>query len=84
VQITKFSVIAREGGRSCIPETSRLNTAGSGILGRPVKPGDDIGVSKFRSRKARRATISRSRLLSGHDDLRALAIYELSRVPRSA
>jgi hypothetical protein len=50
MRITIFGVIAREGERSSIPEISRLKTAISGILGRPVKPGDDIGVSKFRDR----------------------------------
>jgi hypothetical protein len=35
-------VMLRAGGASSIPETSRLNTGGSGILDRPVKPGDDI------------------------------------------
>jgi hypothetical protein len=32
----------RESGASSIPEASRLNMYASGILGRPVKPGDDI------------------------------------------
>jgi hypothetical protein len=36
-----FDVVAREGGRPSIPEASRLSTAVSGILGRPVKPDDD-------------------------------------------
>jgi hypothetical protein len=37
-----FGVIAREGGRSSIPETAVIEPMGHGVLGRPVKPGDDI------------------------------------------
>jgi len=36
------AVMLRESGASSIPEAPRLNTAVSGILGRPVKPDDDI------------------------------------------
>jgi hypothetical protein len=35
------AVMLRESGASSIPEASRLSTAVSGILGRPVEPGDD-------------------------------------------
>jgi hypothetical protein len=35
------AVMPRESGASSIPEASRLTTAVSGILGRPVEPGDD-------------------------------------------
>jgi hypothetical protein len=36
------AVIARESGQSSIPETAVLEPIGSSLLGRPVKPGDDI------------------------------------------
>jgi hypothetical protein len=42
IQMTNCAVIARESGRSGIPEASRSSTTASGILGRPVKPDDDI------------------------------------------
>jgi len=32
----------RESGASSIPEASRMNADVSGILERPVKPGDDV------------------------------------------
>jgi hypothetical protein len=35
------AVVLRESGAPSIPEASRLSTAVSGILGRPVKPDDD-------------------------------------------
>jgi hypothetical protein len=34
-------VIAREGGRSSIPEAAAMETISRGVLDRPVKPGDD-------------------------------------------
>jgi hypothetical protein len=34
-------VIAREGGRSSIPETLMMESRGRGVLDRPVKPDDD-------------------------------------------
>jgi hypothetical protein len=38
----KFSaVIAREGGRSSIPETPVMESRSRGVLDRPVKPDDD-------------------------------------------
>jgi hypothetical protein len=36
------AVMLRESGASSIPEASRLSTTVSGILDRPVEPGDDI------------------------------------------
>jgi hypothetical protein len=36
------AVMPRESGASSIPEASRVSTNASGILDRPVKPGDDI------------------------------------------
>jgi hypothetical protein len=41
LKLVPRDVIARESGRSSIPEAYRQNTNVSGILGRPVKPGDD-------------------------------------------
>jgi hypothetical protein len=38
----KIAVIARESGRSSIPETLVFESIGCGVLDRPVKPGDDI------------------------------------------
>jgi len=35
------TVIARESGRSSIPETVAIETRGRGVLDRPVEPGDD-------------------------------------------
>jgi hypothetical protein len=35
------TVMLRESGASSIPEASRCNSPVSGILDRPVKPGDD-------------------------------------------
>ena len=34
-------VIARESGRSSIPETAVIQSRRLGVLNRPVKPGDD-------------------------------------------
>jgi hypothetical protein len=39
--VTPSDVMARAGGPSSIPEASRLSTAVSGILDRPIKSGDD-------------------------------------------
>jgi len=38
-----FGVIAREGGRSSIPETVEIKSRGRGVLDAPVKPGHDSG-----------------------------------------
>ena len=38
---TPSDVMPRDGGASSIPEASRLSTAVSGILDRPIKSGDD-------------------------------------------
>jgi hypothetical protein len=40
---SELGVIAREGGRSSIPETSEFNREASGMLDAPVKPGHDSG-----------------------------------------
>jgi hypothetical protein len=38
---TPSVVIAREGGRSSIPETPVMESRSRGVLDRPVKPDDD-------------------------------------------
>jgi len=40
---SELGVIAREGGRSSIPEASAIEPIGRGVLGPPVKPEDDSG-----------------------------------------
>jgi hypothetical protein len=39
---TFSAVIARESGRSSIPETLMMESSRRGVLDRPVKPGDDV------------------------------------------
>jgi len=43
-RLASFAVIARESGRSSIPETPVLEPRRRGVLDRRVKPGDDSGV----------------------------------------
>ena len=40
---SRLAVIARESGRSSIPETPVLEPRSLGLLDRPVAPGDDSG-----------------------------------------
>jgi hypothetical protein len=39
---TFSAVIARESGRSSIPETLVMESSRRGVLDRPIKPGDDV------------------------------------------
>jgi hypothetical protein len=48
VRVKPSVVIARESGRSSTPRPSGSSTAVSGILGRPVEPGDDSGSRHYR------------------------------------
>jgi hypothetical protein len=41
LDLAMLSVIAREGGRSSIPEPAVIETIGFGVLDRPIKSGDD-------------------------------------------
>jgi hypothetical protein len=41
IAIPTTAVIARESGRSSIPETPTIDPIGRSVLDRPVKPGDD-------------------------------------------
>jgi hypothetical protein len=58
-ECVKFSaVIAREGGRSSIPETPAMESRSRGVLDRPVKPDDDS--SSWRSETTKRSTFRHS------------------------
>jgi hypothetical protein len=48
------AVMPRAGGASSIPEAFHVSAAVSGILDRPVKPGDDVGVRRQSEMDSRR------------------------------
>src|SRR2546429_1926045 len=45
-------VIAREGGRSSIPETPVMESRSCGVLDRPVKPDDDSSLWRAKRRNS--------------------------------
>jgi hypothetical protein len=45
-------VVAREGGRSSIPETLAIAPRGRGVLDRPVKPDDDFFLWRIETTKS--------------------------------
>ncbi len=45
-------VVAREGGRSSIPETLIMKSKSRGVLDRPVKPDDDSRLWRSESEEA--------------------------------
>jgi hypothetical protein len=47
---TRDGVIARESGRSSIPEAAVIESRGCGVLDAPVKPGHDRGVRGYTAR----------------------------------
>jgi hypothetical protein len=76
-----FSWIARESGRSSIPEAAMMETIGRGVLDRPVKPGDDgwrvLFDSKREFRPPSSRTSERKRTRSGTPNRRCLCRAKL-------
>jgi hypothetical protein len=62
------AVIAREGGRSSIPETLMKKSRGRGVLDRPVKPDDDSSLSAVAQRATASAEAHRAKAKGGSDE----------------